>query len=340
MAGMVDLYEIGISFLIERDIFSDVDALEKGMGTLQQAIDLVNKSLTTTSELMGSISGIASGMAASFDSAAAAAERMSAAAAKMGDGTPGTSGGDGFTPLVPGGAQPESPAMMPHDSGTPGVPAVIPGQPYYSGDDGQTFTRPTYKPNWSYGAGGGDGSAPPDEQGGGSGQPAHQGNPWDYIIAGGLAYEAGKSVVTSAYDNAAAVQHQSFLMQNQGASKGATDDAVNAAQALQQKYPGLTQANAMIIIRDAYMQTRNMPEALKVADSLAESAYVMQGFGDDDAAEAMFSVSRSGEMRGLLNEKNPDGSVNMTGFENFIDAYTRTAISTGGRVTPPMRLPS
>lgn len=343
--SMVDLYEIGISFMIERDIFGDVETLQTGMTTLQQAIELVNGSLVTTSEMLGSISGIAGGLATSFESAATAAERMSAAAAHMSAAgqvvtpAPMAPAGDGGMPYAPAAPEPETAPQIPRDAGTPGVPAVIPGQPYYSGDDGQTFTRPNYKPNWTYGGNGGDGAAPPDEPtppgGGPAAGPAHQGNPWDYIIAGSLAYEGGKSIVTSAYDNAAAVQHQAIQMENMGgATKDQGTQAINAAQALQQKYPGLTQANAMIIIRDAYMQTRNMPEALKVADSLAEAAYVMQGFGDDDAAEAMFSVSRSGEMRGLLNQKNPDGSVNMAGFESFIDAYTRTAISTGGRVTP------
>lgn len=316
--SMVDLYEIGISFLIERNIFSDVETLEKGMGTLQEAIDKVNASLASTADLLGAVRGAAGGMAASFEAAAAAAERMFAAADRMdgmGGRVPGEPGGASVpllqAPNEPGGTLPRY-----ADSGTPGVPALIPGQPYYSGDDGATFRRSDYVPNFVPSQPGGEGEQYPPAPvipPGGQTSGGHISS-WDYMIAGGLAYEGGKSFVTSAYDQAADVQHQAFLIQNQGATSATAQQAVSAAQSLQQQYPGLTQGQAMTIIRDAYMQTRNMPEAIGMANNLAQAAYVMQGFGDTDAAEAMFSLSRSGELRGLLNEKNPDGSVKLDGF--------------------------
>lgn len=303
--SMVDLYEIGIQFLIQRDIFSDVEALEKGMGTLQEAIDKVNASLTSTADLLGAARSAAGGMASSFEAAASAAERLAAAADSMG-GTGGGGGGGRTPPVIP----------------APGGPEYNPGG----------FTMPGYRDPTLLALPGPDGSYPPAP--GAPSTPPQGVNPWDLIIAGGAAYEAGKGLITSAYDNAASVQHQAFLIENQGASASSAGDAVNAAQALQQQYPGLSQANAMTIIRDSYMQTRNMPEAIAMAGQLAQSAYVLQGLGDSDAAGQLYGAMRAGELRGLLNQKNPDGSVNLSGFENFIDAFSQVAISTGGRVTP------
>lgn len=169
---------------------------------------------------------------------------------------------------------------------------------------------------------------------------SHGISPWDYIIAGGVGYEAGSAAVKDSYSQAATIQHQAILMENQGASPADMANAIAASQGLQQSLPGLSQEDAMTIIRDTFSQSigpdgkRNMGEAITVAQQLAQTAYVLQGLGDDDAAAAMFSLVRAGDLRGLMNQRNADGSVNFGPIENFIAGYQSMAQATGGRITP------
>lgn len=306
--SMIDLYEIGVSFIIQRDVFSDLETMKGGMAEMQAAIDAVNTSLRTTTDMIATASGSARGMASAFERAADAAQRMADAAGRTGFGGGGGGGagegGSGGGYLVPpppggsGGGGDEGPRLLP---------------PLGGGEPGQ-----------------------PGQPGGGR---QHDASPWDYIILGGAAYEAGKNSLTAVYNSAAEVQHQGILMQNQGATPGDAQEAIAAAQELQRQYPGLTQAQAMVIIRDAYTQSvdkgkRQMPEAIAMAKTLTQAAYVLQSEGNADAAEQLINVSRAGELRGLLNDHNPDGSLDLGPFNSFIGAFTRVAQSTGGRVSP------
>jgi len=169
---------------------------------------------------------------------------------------------------------------------------------------------------------------------------AHGASPWDYILFGGLAMHAGKEAVTGPYDQAASIQHQGVLMENQGASQADVQAAIAASQSLQQQLPGLSQESALTIIRDAYSQavnkdgTRNMSEAITVGSNLANVAYVLQGLGEDDAASQMFGLLRAGDLRGLMNKRNADGSVDFGPMEQFIAAYQVIAQASGGRIGP------
>ena len=186
--------------------------------------------------------------------------------------------------------------------------------------------------------GGGDDDDQPGRPGSGGGT-SHI-SPWDYILAGGMAVGAGKAVVEGSFEQAASIQHQGVLMQDQGASHADVQTAINAAQGLQQQMPGLSQEDALTIIRDTYSQSvrkdgsRDMGEAVTVASNLAQTAYVLQGLGDDDAAAQMFGLLRAGDLRGLMNKRNTDGSVDFKPMEQFIAAYQTIAQASGGRIAP------
>lgn len=265
--------------------------------------------------VMATVRGTAADMASSWETAAAAAERMSHVADRMGGG------------IAPGGAAPADTGLS---------PAIAP-----PGDGGYNpggFTMPGYRDPNLLALSGPNGPYPPPP-GQASGHPANM-SPWDYIIAGGVVSGAAKGSLSDIFNQAADVQHPEYLMMNMGASQSDAQFALSAAQQLQQKYPGMSWENAMTIIKDAYGVAggpggkRSMPEAIAMSDQLAQAAYVLQSTGHDDAAENMFSMARAGELRGLLNNKNPDGSTNLAPFTAYIDAYTRVAEATGGRVSP------
>lgn len=318
--AMIDLYEIGVEFMMQGDLEGQVSAASEQFAMLEEAIGKVNEALAETAMGADALRGDAMGLAEAWGEAASAAERMAAAvrASSVGAGEA----------TRPGEVPPYEPPIEPRESGPVPTPTF---DPVADGDGG--------------GRGGGEPPTimpPADDEGGGNGKgkggKGHA-NPWEQIIVGTAVAHGAKSALTAVYDQAADIQHQETLMKIMG---GASDADLKQAQqealSLQQKYPGLSQADAMVILRDAFMNTRNMKESITVSDELARSAYVLQEEGKSDAAEEMFSALRAGEMRGLLSKRNPDGSIDMSGFLDFVNDFTRASESTGGRLTPQMAL--
>lgn len=305
MSGL-DLYEIGVSFIIEREIVADVENLEKGFSTLQDAIDKVNESLGSTTASIERLVGAAGGIASAFDAAARAADSMAAAADRIGGGVAGGGvGGGGGGEYNPGG-----------------------------------FTMPGYRDPNLLAISGPDSVYPPSDGGGGSSHASgHTISPMDYILAGGAAYEGGKYLITKPYESAAGILHQEFMMRGMSdkASPQDIQGAAEAARKLQQEYPGVSWQAALGVIGDAYMQTRGsggMPEAIKAAQFLVQDAYDLHQAGQDASADSLIDLLKSGDIRGMLNQRNPDGSVNYGPMRAFVDEATRISISEHGRVTP------
>jgi len=330
---MIDLYEIGVSLILDDGITGKLDGVTKQFSVIDEAIAKINGELLKTKTAIADVAGATSGLAASWTSAAEAAERMSAAVSSFhgaGGGGGGASGGDGPTYL---------PA-----SGTPGVPALIPGQPYYSGDDGNTFYRSGYVPNWTNGGGGG--GLPPDESFGGGGPvPFYPGQSRaagggggfaDYYFSASMAYDVAKEAIGAPFDAAATVDQKLAVLRANGMSAGEAQSSYALAQSMQQnpQYKTLTIDDLLGILQGNFLQTRSASEAQGMLPQMANAATVLQGIGDADIQDQMFDLLRSGDLAGLLNDKGKNGLPDLSRLNKFVQTFTDIELATGDAVSP------
>jgi hypothetical protein len=225
------------------------------------------------------------------------------------------------------------------------VPALIPGQPYYSGDDGNTFYRSGYVPNWTYGSGGG-GGLPPDEPffggapipfyPGQSGARGAGGSFIDSYFFGGMAYDIGKEAIAGPFDAAATVDQKLAILRANGMTAGEASSSYALAQQMQQnpQYKTLTIDDLLGILQGSFLQTRNAAEAQGILPEMANAATVLQGIGNAGIQAQMFDLMRTGDLAGLLNDRDANGQPDLTRFKKFIDTFTDVELATGDAVSP------
>ncbi len=154
------------------------------------------------------------------------------------------------------------------------------------------------------------------------------------MFGGAIAADACKSYVQSTFDAAAEIAHTRALMIGRGASSAFADQAVAAARKIQQSSPGVSFDGALQMEMDAYGITGNLGTAMKIAQPLATAGFDLHEYGKDDVAAGLYDSVRSGELRGLLNSKNADGSINLKPLISYIDTIVTAGISSLGRVSP------
>ncbi len=224
---------------------------------------------------------------------------------------------------------------MPGHAGTSGLPAVIPGQgatgpdgfqpwghvpitgygdsaPAAGGGGGSSGGEP---PNWTFYDPSGDEpfnrpSAVPLMPGGDAGGGPHLGMS-DLLFRGAMLDYAGH-IVADAYNNAVAdpAQQITGMRLKDTAFSSADAEKVRAAgYKIVDQAHGMSLVGAYSLILKGYSQTHD--------------AVRLQNSGRDDAVDGITQIMQAAEAAGTLNTKNPDGSLNIDPFTNWIDYTTR-----------------
>jgi len=305
---MIDAYEIGVRLILNDEINTELDGVVKQFSALDDAIAKVNGALGATKTAIADIVGASSGLASIWNTAAAAAERMAQAAASIHAGGNGGGGGDG--------------------------PLYLPGP----ADD-----RPGGAPNWTYGGGAdGGGGLPPD---GGApipfypGQGGARGGGGSFIDAyffGNMAYGIAQDAIGAPFDAAATVDQKLAILRANGMTAGEAASSYALAQQMQQnpQYKTLTIDDLLGILQGSFLQTRNATEAQGILPEMANAATVLQGIGNAGIQDQMFDLMRSGDLAGLLNDRDKNGQPDLTRFKKFIDTFTDVELATGDAVSP------
>jgi hypothetical protein len=243
------------------------------------------------------------------------------------------------------------PAALPPSGGSgSNLPALIPGRPYYSGDDGNTFYHSNYEPNWQFGDNGTPGEDEPFNErrllslfpNSGGGDSGHgRGLGFSDVLFGSAVLDMGGRIMDAAYGAYATPQDQitEMRLKNKDFTQGDADKAMAAARAMLDPksgnyVPGMSLTGAMTIIQQGYAQTRDIDTAIAMATPLADAAERMEASGNPDAVNQIFDLQRAAELAGALNHKNADGSVNITPFTNWVNNAATIAQSTPGVELP------
>ncbi len=309
---MIDLYEIGVSLMLDDGITTGLDGVTQQFSVIDEAIMKINAELLNTRASIADVASATSGLAAGWTQAADAAERMASAAAGAHAGGAGGGGGSGDGPIY------------------------LPGSP----EPGDRYT-----PNWTTGGGGG-GELPPEGAGGGPvpfypGQQGRStggggGSLMDGYFFGSMALEIGKDVIGAPFDAAATVDQKLAILRANGMSADEAHGSYVLAQRMQQdpQYKTLTIDDLLGILQGSFLQTRNVAEAQGILPEMANAATVLQGIGNAGIQAQMFDLMRSGDLAGLLNDKGEDGQPDLARFKKFIDTFTDVELATGDAVSP------
>lgn len=150
---MIEAYEVGVSLVMSDSILESLSLVNSKFLETQQLVMGANAALrrmdSLTKTAASSANGLATAMGRVASAAKAAASSMAGMNATGGGGypdqrAPRQRSGQVFTPY---GLLTYNPPPMPVNPGN--LPATIPGQSYYSGDNGQpNFYRSGYTPNF------------------------------------------------------------------------------------------------------------------------------------------------------------------------------------------------
>ncbi len=380
----IDTYAIGAEIGLNMEIVGQLERVADQFGVIQGSVDRINTGLRAMDDLVSGITGKLGAMASGFSGAADAAGQMGAGSAPgMGrapsgagfGSTPYTVNGADATPsgasgaliihpgtyaqyMGPGGPGTDlGPAYAPQQLYLPapepergGVPARVNGYPYYSGDDGNTFYRSGYTPNWvPGGAGGGGGDEPPgDEPFPSPMPPINPGgrrsggiDPMEtmgYIFTGQAAASmvgsAVKAFASPSFDVQTAQTNIGNMVPKGGDIAAVQAKAMAAAIQIQRANPGMTIGQGLAMVANLYSVDRDMDAVAALAPEYASDGYIMShAQGGADANDELYAVLRSSEDLGKLNLLNKDGSINTTKATSFIDLYTRLIANSNGNLS-------
>ncbi len=374
MSG-IDTYAIGVSLDLNTAIFTSLGKLDDELGIVEASVQRINALLGATPALVASVAGAARGMASAFADAAKSAGKIRDAMAGGFSGNGGglsvstPSGGvvfsDGSSPMI----IPAQGIPAPSGGGY-GVPAVIPGSGP-SGYSGWGWTGDTgyngYMPGPTPGPAPGtaltgyygpqdpnftmpgadepffDPAKPmpgvpiyPPRGGGGAGGSF---DPLSMYFVGGAVARAGWGMVAHPFDQAATVDQKIAILRNMGISGADANAAYGDAVAMQgqRQYSTLTVDDLLTIIAGNLAQTHNLPETMGLMPTLANAATVLQGQGMTDPASSLVDLTRTGDLAGMFNKRNADGTVDLAPFEKFVQvvmAAEQTAAASGDAITP------
>jgi hypothetical protein len=357
---MIDAFAIGVSLQLNDAITGQLAGVASQFEQLQQQIDGLNASLKTVGGSVAGMAKASSSMAASWKAAAAAAQQMAAAAAGMrmpaAPSLPGDGGGGAMPPagggwsgmvLPPGGNTPNSPGYYPAE---PSSLVPLPGQGPagyqgwgWSGNNGYSPPGEPPRP-----AGTAMIAAPPGGGGGGDGPPNFtmpNGAPDQPFNAAGpvslgpnkpggvdlfsayygikLGADIASATFKAPFDAAATVDQKIGIMKNAGISASDANAAYQAAVNMegQKQYSTLSVNDLLTILAGNLAQTHNLSETESMMPTLANAATVLSGMGVGDAASQIVALTRAGDLSGMFNQKNADGSVNTAPFQNFVKTF-------------------
>ncbi len=361
---MIDSWAIGVNIEINDNILAMTDRLFNQFDRVERAVDAINGALQRTGGIITPLIGQAQALAGAFSHAATAARGIQRAM----EGTAIPAGGAYEAPGgAPGAAYPAGapvpalygPAAAP-EPGTPGLPAVIPGQgPYGPGGpqpwgwsqipgygtggtpEGPDSAPNGYTPNWVPGQ-------PEDEPFNRPGQvPLYPGqgdghgfDPLHGYFYGQILTGVADQVIGAPFEQAATVDQKLAILKANGMTEAQAQDAYKLAFKMQQnpQYQTLGVDTLLGIMQATYLQTGDVGEATKIMPDLANAATVLQGIGDADAKSQMFDLLRSGDLAGLLNKVGPDGKPDLTQLDQFIRTFTAIQLATGGDAIPPSQV--
>lgn len=168
----------------------------------------------------------------------------------------------------------------------------------------------------------------------GRGRPHLAGAVMDAGIGGMIAGDVGGTWLTDALRASFEVDH--LLAQfRQNTGVGDTDIAAirKKAEDLTRMVPGSTIAENLHTILDAYTVTGHIGEALAAAPGLARLALVLKSLPGRASSDPAYAAAQTVEL--LQRYYNPKtGHIDMREFTRNVEAETRVAVGTGGRVTP------
>lgn len=379
---MIEAYTIGVSLDLDDSITGKLEGVYQETEKVAGSVDAINSALASTSSLVGDAANSLHALTAAFGQATQAAKALQDAAAGLGAETmppastasTGASGGGSVPSMFPAGdAAPatvlpgETSYTMPGGGGgsdgmppgarapgavpgpgTGGLPALIPGRDYSSGDTSNNFYRHTYadrsgpspdsapngyNPNFTMPTGGGDepfnrpGPVPlfpgdNDSAGGRGGQ--HLGIS-DLLFRGAALDYAGHIVAGTLNDVLVAPDQQVTQMElrDKRFTKADGDKVIAAAKKIVNENYGMSLVGALKLIQNGYVQTHDLDASIAMAGPLAADAMRLHNVGDDDAVDDIWDLQRSAEVAGMLNNKNKDGSVNVDPFTAWIDNATQ-----------------
>ncbi len=155
------------------------------------------------------------------------------------------------------------------------------------------------------------------------------------LFFGKAVMDMAGNIVAQGYGSVAtpADQVTKMKLMNKSFTQEDGQKAMSAAQEIVKDVPGISLAGALSIIANGYSSTRDIDEAIAAAKPLAQDAAILQASGRTDAVDGLWQLQQAAEIAGTLNQKNPDGSVNIKPFTDWIDAQTKI-LQSDPMVTP------
>lgn len=330
---MIDAYVIGAKLNLDDRIFRQTSAVIERFIRIQQVIDQTNSALKD----MGARARTA---AAGVDALARSWERVATAANAASKVPMADRGGGRVAPMDgPRGPRIVAPIVPGGDGGR-----LPPGSDFYVGGDGPR-RREYPLARRGEGAvattgGGGQGGVPPmdlrfGERGGPeSGRRGGKHDHMNDLFMGGMVAATAWRAAHYAWGQVSNPAHVRAQLMMLGYSSKQADTAMAKARNIQQTTPGITFGDAATALKDAYVITRSRREALALAPILARDSVVLHGANDTAGIQALFMAMASGEMKGALNKRLPNGDIDTRPMEQYLDLATRISVATGGRFSP------
>ena len=330
MSG-IELYSIGASIVLDNQIVSQLESVADQFGAIQGSVDKINAGLSTTRDLVSSIAGQTAALTSGFSAASDAASRMTSGAVPV---TSGGGSGGGYVPISVNGGDPDQPRLD-YYGGSLGQLTVIPGQGRYTPGDGG-YQGPG-EPDASMGGGG----MPPINLNGGRGAGGGGFDPMhalSYMFMGqaavNMAGAAARATTTPSFDVQAQL-NQIGNMTPAGQDAGSVEmQAISAARAIQQKYPGISIGDALGMVTNFYSVDRNMDSVVGLASRYAQDNYAIGNITNNpNFQDQLYSGLRAGEDAGYFTNKKT-GQLDPTKELQFLETATRLDVSSNGNITP------